>query len=371
MRILILVHNLTGGGAERVASLWASGFVQSGYKVGLVLSCDSSVNTYSIPKEIEIYYLTYPYLIGKLIHKLRRRFGIEPFTTIRLKKFIINFKPDVIIGVLQPWAECARRATKGMSIPIINTEHNSFERPSTAPLSKIEFVRKYKWDKEYDYVTVLTEADRLCANGINPKISVMPNPLAFSPLSVIPHKEKIILAAGRLGAWHYKGFDVLLRAWGNIASLYPDWTLQIAGTGNGKSSAFLSNLAADCGIERQTLFLGYCDDILSLYRKASIFVLSSRYEAFGMVLIEAMSQGCAPIACDYKGRQSEIITKELEGILCEPDNVNSLGTAIQYMIENEDYRKMVQQQAVERSKYFSLDNTMERWREIFNKIGLQ
>ena len=57
-------------------------------------------------------------------------------------------------------------------------------------------------------------------------------------------------------------------------------------------------------------FLGFQKDMESLYKKSEIFVLSSRYEGFGLVLIEAMSQGCAPVACDYKGRQREILCPE-------------------------------------------------------------
>ena len=87
-----------------------------------------------------------------------------------------------------------------------------------------------------------------------------------------------------------------------------------------------------------------------------------------MVLIEAMSQGCAPIACDYMGRQKEIITNESEGLLCEPDNPKALADAIDRMIADKEYRLSVQKNAIERSKYYTLDKTMDRWEKILKNI---
>ena len=132
-------------------------------------------------------------------------------------------------------------------------------------------------------------------------------------------------------------------------------------------------------------FLGFRKDIEELYKKSSIFVLSSRYEGFGLVLIEAMSQGCACVACDYKGRQREILNpssalpegegepnRKIEitenGILCEPDDVEALASALKKMMKDENYQKQVQQNAVERSKFYDIEHTMNRWEEYLEKI---
>ena len=136
-------------------------------------------------------------------------------------------------------------------------------------------------------------------------------------------------------------------------------------------------------------FLGFRNDIEELYKKSSIFVLSSRYEGFGLVLIEAMSQGCAPIACDYKGRQREILSPlqgdslkvdgysdhgievTENGILCEPDDIEALAAGLKRMMEDEKYRKQVQQNAVERSKYYDMKHTMDRWESYLSNIILK
>ena len=224
------------------------------------------------------------------------------------------------------------------------------------------------------------------------------------------------MAAGRVDAWYVKGFDVLIKSWKKIQDLNDnvndddnlrDWWLKIAGDGKKESFEYLMNLLPDgewknlndndddndddikSGIWRSEKyrieFLGFRKDIEELYKKSEIFVLSSRYEGFGLVLIEAMSQGCAPVACDYKGRQREILNPSSalpegegepnrkigiteNGILCEPDDVKALASALKKMMEDEEYREKVHQNAVERSKFYSMENTMNRWENLLKNI---
>ena len=92
-----------------------------------------------------------------------------------------------------------------------------------------------------------------------------------------------------------------------------------------------------------------------------------------------MSQGCACVACDYKGRQREIMSpggqssnNKVEvcenGILCEPDNVEALAEAMQKMIMDDDYRESVRRNEIERSKFYSIENTIHRWEKYLKQI---
>ena len=364
MRVLIAVRNLTGGGAERVASLWANGFADRGHHVSVVTYMRKNDKvTYMLHKDICIFSI-YNWLGMKLWWFLHNDYIMQH----RFRRIIKNDKPDVIICVLPPWGRWAIMATKGMEIPIINTEHNSFETPVSAPMTSQMLHEKYVENKDYKIVTVLTEADRKLTIGKLDNVVVLPNPLTFNTSGNIDNKKCVILAAGRLSAWHYKGFDLLINAWGKVAKKHPNWTLRIAGTGSIESQRFLKEVAAKTGIDKQIDFLGFCDNMLPQYQEASIFVLSSRYEGFGMVLIEAMSQGCAPIACDYKGRQRDIIRNEEEGICCNVEDVNGLSDAIEKMISDDNYRHSVQRKAIARSKDFSLDHIMDGWAEILKTL---
>lgn len=373
MKITILVHRLTGGGAERVAALWATGFVQRGHEVSIIVNTNAKRDaTYYVPDIVKVYSL------GANVNHLKLRAVLNKLRYLfcsklkRMGKLLHEIKPNVIVGVLPPWAWEAYQVTEDMNVRIINTEHNSFERPTCAPMSKDVAKGKFETNKIFDHVTVLTQADKDVIGDTLNNVSVLPNPLTFEPVAKIPSKEKIILASGRIDAWKCKGFDILIKSFALICKSFPEWKLQIAGTGNIDSFNLLKNIAKTEGIpDTQIEFLGFCDNIQALYQRSSIFVLSSRYEGFGMVLIEAMSQGCACIACDYKGRQSEIIKDETEGITCPVEDVDALADAMKRMIADNEYRMQCQRNAIERSKYYSLNNTMKRWEEIFNKLNLE
>ena len=296
------------------------------------------------------------------------------------RRFAKEFSPNVVIGIMSTCSFVGRLATFGLGIPVIATEHDSFERPLSAPMSRWERFTKFILNRLYRQITVLTEADYLVIGKRLSNVTVMPNPLALSPLDAVPQKQRVILAAGRVDVWHCKGFDVLMRR---------GWKLQIAGVWREDSSKeYLLGIAREHGVDDLVEFLGFVDDMQSLYQRASVFVLSSRYEGFGLVLIEAMSQGCAPVACDYKGRQREIINPSSvlpqgeeeqsaavsefcvcdNGILCEPDNADQLAAAIARMISDDKYRMSVQQNAISRSRYYSIENTIDRWEQLLNKV---
>lgn len=375
MRILIVCSRLTGGGAERVAGLWANGFAEIGHEV-LLVSNLLEEQTYQTDNRVKLYNL-----VSTNNNKIKKwGSAIGNVRNIAKKE-----QPNVIIGVMDTCSLVSKLATIGMDIPVFMTEHYAFERPQG--LSKFERFSRYYLNRLYQGITVLTQADLTVIGNRLRNVFVLPNPLSLEVVAEIPHKEKVILAAGRLDAWYVKGFDVLIKAFSQLVqglrfkvqgSLKPNseelivksggWKLQIAGTGSEKNLNYLNQLCKENGVEDYVEFLGFQKDIEKLYQKASIFVLSSRYEGFGLVLIEAMSQGCACIACDYKGRQREIIQNDSQGLCCEPDDVDALAEAMRKMMTDDQYRESVRKNAVERSKYYSLENTIQRWEKLLDKV---
>ena len=412
MKIFIVCSNLRFGGAERVAATLANGFHEKGHEVIISTNLFEKIN-YRLHDAIKVY---------KLVSTNSNNVKKWSSSVLLLRKQIKKHKPDAIIGIMPTCSLIAKLASCGLQIPIIATEHNSFERPSSAPFSKWRIFEKLYLNKLYPYITVLTEADRDLISKRFKNVAVMPNPLFITPITEPSKKEKVILAAGRVDDWHYKGFDVLIKAWSKIISNEQleisnydysqdgkpsHWWLKIAGDGKKESFEYLMNLLPDAewvfndndddndddnksGIWRSEKyrieFLGFQKDMESLYKKSGIFVLSSRYEGFGLVLIEAMSQGCACVACDYKGRQREILSPlqgdslkvngysdhgievTENGILCEPDDVDALAEAMTKMIIDDKYRESVSINAVERSKYYSLEKTTVRWEGLLDKI---
>lgn len=389
MKIVIYTWSLSNGGAERVASLWAQGFAKERQNsVCVMLGSFCSRNDYVLPPNITIKRQSIMYNVWKCIFP---NFFSKRFFASRYCDYVYNalpeilknwftsriikeVSPDVIIVVLPGFLKRIQGALKigKLNIPVIVTDHNVYERPDYAPLSKTQQKLKFIDSVNYDFLTVLTEADKRVLEkrmdkDFLKKVFVLPNPLTYKPLERVPEKEKVILAAGRMEIWHCKGFDLLLKAWAMVQGDFPDWKLKIAGGGDNQP---LLKICIDLGISNRVEFLGFVD-LKKEYEKAEVFVLSSRYEGFGMVLTEAMSQGCACIACDYKGRQREIISDDSQGIVCQTDDENAIADALRKVVSDDEYRHMLQKNAIERSKYYELPNIMKCWNIIFEKIGLK
>ena len=396
MKIFIVQSHLGGGGAERVGVMLANGFSLRGHDV--TIATDLNANQYYIPFA--------SVKTANIVSSKKNVLIKWCYAIWNLGKICAKSRPDVIIGIMQLSSFVSKISTIGLGIPTIMMEHYYFESPNGLT-SFVKFCKFYL-NKVYPIVTVLTSADKIIAEQSLKHIVIMPNPLALKPVVNKGVRSNVLLAIGRLDAWYYKGFDVLIKSFANLLNgskvaeprskfkgndiafkiREERWKLQIAGTGSEESLNYLKQLCKENGVEDFVEFLGFRKDVEKLYQEASVFVLSSRYEAFGLVLIEAMSQGCACVACDYKGRQREIIAPETSeqgsmlnvqtsncqfeacdnGILCEPGDVEALSEAMAKMITDDEYRECTRQHAIERSKYYSIENTMDRWESLLNQV---
>nr|MBQ5604520.1 glycosyltransferase [Bacteroidales bacterium] len=360
MRIVICVNRLTGGGAERVASLWIKGFVEQGHSVDVVMSSSIDPVTYEIPANVGIHKIDsrFSNRFIRIIHNLF-------FKSICLKKILTTINPNVVITVMPEWIPLIDKICPHRTFKLISTEHSAFEHPTDALISSDLYMHKFESNKKADVVTVLTNSDKICIGSRLDNVVVLPNPLTYKPVEVMPSKDPFVLAVGRLDGWYVKGFDILINAWAKIANDFPTWKLVIAGGGRLENKERLEILCEELNVSSSVEFVGFVDP-LSYYLKASIFVLSSRYEGFGMVLTEAMSQGCACVACDWRGRQADIISNDKEGILCRPNDINDLAYAISRLIKDSNFRKLIQHQAIIKSKEYELDVIMNQWNTILN-----
>lgn len=351
MNIFIITPRLCYGGAERVSVLLGNGLSQNGHKVSIITNLSLPIS-YTINSAIKVIDISYPNN-----NKLKKWFHAIKIVRKNLKKQ----QPDVIIGIMSTCSLIAKIASIGLNIPIIATEHDSFQRPASAPFTPYYWFTKFILNRLYPYLTVLTTTDKEIIKKTLKNTYVMPNPLSFIPQKTIPSKKKLILAVGRLEDWYTKGFDILIKAWGKIAFKYPDWNLHIVGEGDSKQKEFLLNIAREGHVYQQTQLIDFHPHLNELLEEASIFVLSSRYEGFGLVLIEAMSQGCACIAADYNGRQKEIFGNSKVGITIEPDNIGEMSKALEELITNENKRKDFAINSIVRSKEYELDKIIQKW----------
>lgn len=357
MKIIFFNHFISSGGAERVTSLISKQFVEDGHDVSLVTDVFYPF-TYQFDDRIKV--------LPLFDRNNQRQSRWSLFLMIkRCRKYIKKEHADILIAVLPLMTFTVYLASLGLKQRLIASDHTSIDRPVGW---HIRFIKKYIYPRA-SVVTLLTETDAKILGDRLPNKVVIPNPLSFPVVSTdFPPKEKTILAAGRLDVWDVKGFDILIAAWGLIAQKYPDWKLRIAGAGQEESKRLLYQMAGDHHVHEQFELLGFKKDLDAEMRKSSIFVLSSRVEGFGMVLIEAMSQGCACVSFDDGGRQREIIRNDEEGFIIEDRKPEVLASKIELLIKDENLRNKVSLAAVKRASDYNLCLVAKKWEDLFGRL---
>ena len=347
MKILFIISSLGGGGAERVVSLLAN---------QLSDMHDITIGTFSSEKSV------YP-LCNNIRHKklnlLKNSKNIwqkisnvyDRITT--LKRFFKDEKPDVIISFMTHTNILSIIASKLNNQKILISEDTSYDFYN----SQILFLIRKLIYPFSNFLVVKTIADKQNYNFVKNKV-VISNPLPNLIENKIVPKEKIILAVGRLD--NQKGFDVLIEVFKQIDT---DWKLIIAGDGIEKNN-LLSLIDNTTNIK----LIGRVDNIFDYYNKSSIFVLSSRREGFGNVLIEAMSCKCAVVSFDCPYGPSEIIENNINGLLIENQNQKELKESIELLIENQNLRDRLANEAIKVEEKYNIDKIAKEWEKIIEKI---
>lgn len=178
---------------------------------------------------------------------------------------------------------------------------------------------------------------------------------------MLGHKQ--VIAVGRYVP--QKGFDRLIPAWQLVARKHPDWILRIYGDGMREQ---LQQQIDSLGITASCILEPTVSNIVDKYCESSIFALSSRFEGFGMVIIEAMACGVPPVSFTCPCGPQDIISDGKDGLLVEDGNIEQLAEKISYLIENEDIRKKMGQQARMDVQRFRIENIAEQWKQLFESL---
>lgn len=356
-KIFFITDSLYSGGAERVMSVLANEFTEL-YDTTIVSKAQIKP-FYPLNGSIK---LIYPKTSVNYRNKLTTLWGrIRLY--IDLLFILKNGKPDVVItfctrtnGVIIP-------LSKILGLKVIASEHINYKANSNN--LSINFIKKYIYPLA-DVLTVLTDRDKKEYYGKYLKnIVVMPNPLSLIPLKTIDNEKKkdIILAIGEVSRWEHKGFDNLITIFAGIAHKFPDWNLEIAGSGD---ADYLNNLISKLKLSDRVILLGEVKDIKSLIQKAKIYALSSRREGLPMVLIEAMSQGLPCVAFDCFTGPGEIINNDIDGILVEDQNMGEFASKLSFLMENPDLQLKLGYNAIEACKRYNPHDIVARWQQIID-----
>jgi glycosyltransferase involved in cell wall biosynthesis len=219
-----------------------------------------------------------------------------------------------------------------------------------------------------DALVVLTEGDRdgyQDALGDSVRVTCIPNAVPHGGGPRSPLTATTVLAAGRLTP--QKGFDRLIPAFAQAVERHPDWQLRICGRGPLRSR--LKALVAEYGVEANVTLPGPSSDIWTEMDNASIFVVSSRFEGFPMVLLEAMAKGLPIVSFDCPTGPREVIETGANGALVPADDIRALGRALVEMIEDTELRRRCADGALATAQEYTLERIGPRWDALLAELA--
>mgnify|MGYP000330920789 FL=1 len=218
--------------------------------------------------------------------------------------------------------------------------------------------------RRFDRFVVLTNQDARDWGNI-PNMSVIPN--AAIPLSS-EHSDCLsrrVIAVGRLD--YQKGFDRLIKAWRLVMDKgLTDWHLDIFGQGEWKD--YLNNIIHENNLGNCVTVNAPVSDIAAQYTSSSLLAMSSNYEGFPMVMIEAMSCGLPVVTFDYKCGPRDIITPEVNGLIVPNGDIQAFADALARVMTDTEMRSRMGREALRVTERYSLDSVMKSWNNLFEKL---
>lgn len=253
-------------------------------------------------------------------------------------------------------------ASVGLKVRRIAWEHCNFDQDLGRRARR---VARRLAVRSCNAVVVLTQRDRdkwVLALGAR-NVVVIPNALPFPmPEKPAERRCKTALAVGRLT--YAKGFDVLLRAWALVAREAPDWRLDIVG--DGEQHAELDALRHGLGLAHCVRLLPARGDLEQMYRSASLFCLSSRYEGFGLVLIEAMAYGLPVVSTDCETGPRDLLAEADLAEKAPVDDYQGLASAILTVLRAPDRQAVLSARAYEAAKRFDVGLAGGHWTALIS-----
>lgn len=288
----------------------------------------------------------------------------------KLKEALYEIRPDITVSTLRREINFITSIKDGSrkvgEMHVNRTNYRNFKANETNALKKI-FERIWMKSlvgklKKLDQFVVLTDEDRRNWHELD-NVTTIPNPLNVFPTIESNQSARKVIAAGRY--CYQKGFDLLLRAWAIVNEKHKDWHLDIYGAGKNveyKNLVNTLNICQNVGINPPT------DNIYAKYADASIFVFSSRFEGFGMALLEAMATKLAVVSFACPCGPKDIISDGNDGVWVTNGDIQELADKICHLIENEEERKSMAENAKLKAMQYSVDNIMHRWIRLFESL---
>lgn len=340
------------GGTERVTTIISNRLVELGYDITIISCIGGEKSFFQLNPKIKL----------DRLYKSCGGLKFNLTAAYKLRQKIKKYDFDYIIDIDIIHSFFSIPATIGLRTKVISWEHFNFYSDLG--------VKRRKWgrilaSKFAERIITLTNEDKkayLENLNVKSKIDYIYNPTPYPNENKSLCNSKIAVAIGRLT--FQKGFDKLLNIWEEIENKKSDWQLYIIGSGEDREK--LLKQKEDLKI-KNIVFVENTKNIKEYYEKASIYLMTSRFEGLPMTLIEAQSFGLPIISYDVKTGPKDIITNNENGYLIEDDNEKLF---VEKFIELSNSREKIQKfslKAYENSKRFELDSIIKKWEKLLNE----
>ena len=360
MRITLVISTFGIGGADRVLSIMANYWTAQGHDISLISLSPLSNDMFKLHPRVK--------RIGLNLLNVSTQIGQRLFWNVRrvtqLRLALRRSQPDVAISFIDTSNVLTLMASWRLGFPVIVGERNDPRQHSIGPTWNLlrSLLYRYASAVVIQSSQILDWASRHVERN---NVYVIPNPTN-------PELKRSVKASNRHGAGHtvvavgrlarQKGFDLLIPAFGCCAAKHVGWSLVIVG--EGEERTHLEILAATIGIADRVKLIGTVRNPFPLLREADLFVLSSRYEGFPNVLVEAMACGLPVISTDCPTGPSEIIRNDMDGVLVPLNDVEALTAAMDRLMADPMERQRLAARAVDVFERFSIEKVMGMWDEV-------
>jgi glycosyltransferase involved in cell wall biosynthesis len=375
MKIVYCIGSLAKpGGAERVLVNKANFLVECfNFEVNILIADQGFLPVYyQLNKKVGVIDLQINDKIGPsgipLISFYKNIQVLKPI----YKSAIEKIKPNVVL-VLERGYEDFIIPELDLGIPVIRESHSSYRASKLIDLNKGSlkeqltgkfFTYLYKQQmKKYDKVVLLTEEDKMDRTYLK-NTCVIPNTIISFDKKISSLENKKAISVGRLDK--YKNIKDQILIWEEVVKIHPNWTLHIFGEGPEKNN--LQKLISVKNLDKNIFLDGLTTKIDEKYRESSFFIFTSTAEGFGMVLVEAMQCGLPVISYNCPCGPAEIIKDGKNGFLVNTGDLNTFVTRIIDVIDNENLRKNLGLNAMNRSMNYLPEVIMPQWIALFKEL---